>query len=201
MRDSDLVAAVLAAVSLLALPAVAPLARALRRIGAPALGELRRCSLAVLAMARDTGSAVLARRAAAGLLGSAAGLLALSAPARAAAAPPSATALEHDLPVRPEARAAAAYDVVVVRPGDTLWDIARRHLPAGASDASIARAWPRWYAANRAVIGSDPDLLLPGQRLRSPDRRPTGTSSSQHPSPARPAEAVAPATSFDPDRR
>jgi hypothetical protein len=57
---------------------------------------------------------------------------------------------------------------VVVRPGDTLWAIAAAALPADASNADIAVAWPRWYAANRAEIGPDPNLLLPGERLRPP---------------------------------
>jgi hypothetical protein len=58
--------------------------------------------------------------------------------------------------------------VVVVRPGDTLWSIARRALPAGATDAEIARACARWHAANRGVIGDDPDLIFPQQRLHPP---------------------------------
>ena len=57
---------------------------------------------------------------------------------------------------------------VAVRRGDTLWDIAARHLPAGSPDADIAAAWPRWHAANATVIGDDPDLLRPGQLLRVP---------------------------------
>ncbi len=56
----------------------------------------------------------------------------------------------------------------LVRRGDTLWSIAARHLPAGASNAQVAAAWPRWYAANRAVIGADPDLIRAGQRLVVP---------------------------------
>ncbi|WP_425600034.1 hypothetical protein [Ornithinimicrobium sufpigmenti] len=32
----------------------------------------------------------------------------------------------------------------------------------------IAEEWPRWYAANRELIGPDPDLILPGQELRIP---------------------------------
>ncbi|TPG19261.1 LysM peptidoglycan-binding domain-containing protein [Pedococcus bigeumensis] len=60
-----------------------------------------------------------------------------------------------------------AADVVVHR-GDTLWDIARRHLGPGASDAEVAHAWPAWHEANRAVIGDDPDLIRPGQILRPP---------------------------------
>lgn len=58
---------------------------------------------------------------------------------------------------------------VVVRRGDTLWDLAAAHLPPAAGDAEIAGEWQRWYAANRAVIGADPDLILPGQVLRIPD--------------------------------
>jgi nucleoid-associated protein YgaU len=56
----------------------------------------------------------------------------------------------------------------VVRRGDTLWALAARALPAGATDAQIAAEWPRWYAANRAVVGSDPDHLEPGMRLVPP---------------------------------
>lgn len=57
---------------------------------------------------------------------------------------------------------------VVVHRGDTLWDIARRQLGPDATDAEVARAWPAWYDANRAVIGEDPGLILPGQLLRRP---------------------------------
>ncbi|MDP9417382.1 MAG: hypothetical protein M3P48_06025 [Actinomycetota bacterium] len=63
----------------------------------------------------------------------------------------------------------AAAEEVVVRRGDTLWDIAARGLGPGATAEDIAREWPRWYAANAAVIGADPDLLLPGQLLRPPE--------------------------------
>jgi hypothetical protein len=63
--------------------------------------------------------------------------------------------------VRPE-------QTVVVRRGDTLWDLAARHLGPAATDAEIAREWPLWFAANRAAIGSDPDRLRPGQQLTPP---------------------------------
>jgi nucleoid-associated protein YgaU len=63
----------------------------------------------------------------------------------------------------------AVQELVTVRRGDTLWSIAAHHLGGGATPASTAREWPRWYAANRAVIGDDPDLLLPGQQLRPPE--------------------------------
>ena len=64
--------------------------------------------------------------------------------------------------------AAAALDTVTVRRGDSLWSIAQRHLGATATDAEVAHAWPEWYAANRAVIGDDPDLIHPGMQLVPP---------------------------------
>lgn len=57
---------------------------------------------------------------------------------------------------------------VTVQAGDTLWDIAARHLGPGVSDLDIALQWPRWYEANRGVIGQDPDVLLLGQILQPP---------------------------------
>ncbi|HET7475582.1 MAG TPA: LysM domain-containing protein [Dermatophilaceae bacterium] len=73
-----------------------------------------------------------------------------------------------DLISRPPAPNTAALDTVVVRRGDTLWDIAARYLGPGATAADIAAAWPRWHSANRAVIGPDPDLITPGLQLRPP---------------------------------
>ncbi|KON73905.1 hypothetical protein M768_07310 [Cellulosimicrobium cellulans F16] len=108
-----------------------------------------------------------------------------SAPARAQA-PGTATTTGPSAPARaPEARSAAADQrdaaltvvrevaadeprgVVVVR-GDSLWSIAARHLPDGASDAQVADAVQRWYAANVGVVGDDPDLVRPGQVLVAP---------------------------------
>src|SRR5262245_25300179 len=57
---------------------------------------------------------------------------------------------------------------LVVVPGDTLWGIAARELGDEPSNREIAERWPRWYASNRDVIGPDPDLILPGQRLSPP---------------------------------
>jgi hypothetical protein len=57
---------------------------------------------------------------------------------------------------------------VVVVPGDSLWRIAADRLPAAATDVRIAEAVDRWYFGNRAVIGADPDLILPGTRLERP---------------------------------
>jgi len=55
-----------------------------------------------------------------------------------------------------------------VQPGDSLWLIAARRLGADATDAQIADYWPQVYAANRRVVGADPDLVRPGQQLRLP---------------------------------
>lgn len=68
---------------------------------------------------------------------------------------------------RPAAVAGDRHTVTVVR-GDSLWHIAQRHLGPGATARQIAREWPRWYAANRAVIGPDPDLIHAGQVLVAP---------------------------------
>lgn len=57
---------------------------------------------------------------------------------------------------------------VAVMAGDSLWTIAARALGPDASDLEIALDWPRWYEANRAAIGDNPDVLLPGQILQAP---------------------------------
>jgi hypothetical protein len=62
----------------------------------------------------------------------------------------------------------SADDSYVVRRGDALWDIAARHLGPSATAVDIAREWPRWYQANRAVIGDDPSLIRPGELLVPP---------------------------------
>ena len=94
------------------------------------------------------------------------------APPPAPLLPPAEAALVTSGALRAGAPAARAIRMaeerVVVHRGDTLWAIAARSLGAGASDAEIAVEWPRWWHANRAVIGSDPDLLQPGTRLTPP---------------------------------
>ena len=57
---------------------------------------------------------------------------------------------------------------VRVRPGDCLWSITATLLGPGATDAAVARTWPRLHHANRGVVGPDPDLVRPGTRLRVP---------------------------------
>jgi nucleoid-associated protein YgaU len=86
-----------------------------------------------------------------------------SPPAPPATAPPASPLLTGN----PRA-AAVVEEHVVVRRGDSLWHIAGRYLGPTASAADIATEWPRWWNANRDVIGADPDLILPGQILRPP---------------------------------
>jgi hypothetical protein len=57
---------------------------------------------------------------------------------------------------------------VVVRRGDSLWSIAERDLAPDATDRAVARRWHAIYAANRDLVGPDPDLIEPGQRLHLP---------------------------------
>lgn len=80
--------------------------------------------------------------------------------------PTAATSPPTSRPTTPEPPTADG--VVRVRPGDSLWLLAGRRLGPHATDAQVAAAWPRWYAANRDAIGADPDLIRPGQVLRSP---------------------------------
>ncbi|MET8945878.1 transglycosylase family protein [Streptomyces sp. NPDC004542] len=49
----------------------------------------------------------------------------------------------------------ASHGNYTVREGDTLSRIAERH----------GTTWQRIYAVNKSVIGGDPDLIVPGQRL------------------------------------
>ena len=106
------------------------------------------------------------------LFAGAAGALALS-PVQADQA---VTPARHDvaglqLPDRPIAsppHVETSPPAVVVRPGDTLWAIAAHSLPVTATNAEIADACARWHDANRDVIGDDPDLIFPRQRLTPP---------------------------------
>lgn len=58
--------------------------------------------------------------------------------------------------------------VVIVRQGDCLWDLAARHLGDRTGHAAVDREWRRWWRANRSVIGSHPELLRPGLALQVP---------------------------------
>lgn len=59
---------------------------------------------------------------------------------------------------------------VVVRPGDSLWTIAATALGPGADNAAVAAHWQRIHRLNRRVVGTDPDVIQPGQHLALPSR-------------------------------
>ena len=72
--------------------------------------------------------------------------------------------------------------------GDTLSGI--------AAGLGIAGGWPALYAANRQVIGSNPDALQPGTVLRLPRpaaAHPSRVTPSTHPAPPRTRATAAPA--------
>lgn len=98
------------------------------------------------------------------------------APAQATESQPSGAAGALDglpLPDRtadqsPRPRPGATPALVTVRPGDSLWLIARRLLPVDAANSAVATFVSDLHARNRSAIGADPDLIRPGQRLEVP---------------------------------
>lgn len=116
---------------------------------------LRRATVVALGLSVATGGASMA--AAAGTVSSS-----LAQPAWATAR------IDVDWPVGPASAPAPGRRTVIVAPGGCLWDLAAAQLGPGATNAQIAAEWQRWYAVNRSVVGPDPDLIQPGQRLVSP---------------------------------
>ncbi|MBD0838114.1 MULTISPECIES: transglycosylase family protein [unclassified Streptomyces] len=93
----------------------------------------------------------------AGAYGSAPAATAPAAGSATTKAAPSAPSTPSKTPERASGhtdRSASRGDYTV-RQGDTLSGIAARH----------GTTWQRLYAANRAAIGDDPNLIVPGQRL------------------------------------
>ncbi|MFF2846656.1 transglycosylase family protein [Streptomyces sp. NPDC058001] len=58
---------------------------------------------------------------------------------------------------RGEGERGAADGTYTVRPGDSLWGIADSH--------DLKGGWSALYAGNKSTVGTDPDLILPGQSL------------------------------------
>ncbi|HXH80446.1 LysM peptidoglycan-binding domain-containing protein [Nocardioides sp.] len=91
------------------------------------------------------------------------------APAGRAQEPRPATAprptVRHTPPV---AAATGRPEPITVRTGDSLWSIAQADLGPDAGLHDVDERWRALYAANRAEIGDDPDLITPGQQLRPP---------------------------------
>ncbi|MFI8193496.1 transglycosylase family protein [Streptomyces sp. NPDC085946] len=73
----------------------------------------------------------------------------------------------------PQSRPGSRQMYTVVR-GDTLSGI--------AADEEVRGGWRGLYAANRGTIGSDPDVIMPGQRLALPVEGSTATRPAAKPS-------------------
>jgi len=59
---------------------------------------------------------------------------------------------------------------LVVHSGDSLWRLAEDRLPSSAAPGEVAALVQDLHRRNREVIGPDPDLIRPGQRLAVPPR-------------------------------
>jgi hypothetical protein len=57
---------------------------------------------------------------------------------------------------------------VMVRPGDSLWSIASRMCGPSASGEDIHTELMAVWTMNKTLIGADPNLIFPGQRLMLP---------------------------------
>ncbi|SDQ69432.1 LysM peptidoglycan-binding domain-containing protein [Quadrisphaera sp. DSM 44207] len=88
-------------------------------------------------------------------------------PAPPAVVAPQPPASPDDVAAAPTPAPLPAACEVVVQRGDSLWAIAARQLGPDAAPGAVAERWRALYAGNRAVVGDDPDLVLPGQLLRT----------------------------------
>lgn len=102
------------------------------------------------------------------------GLALASAPGSALASAQAPGPAERSLPVPARtsgASGSATGGAVVVRPGDSLWHLADARLPAAAPAGDVVDLVERLHHRNHGVIGPDPDLIRPGQRLVVPPVR------------------------------
>ena len=82
---------------------------------------------------------------------------------------PGASRVGLPTPERPlGASRASGADVVVVRTGDCLWRLAQARLPRAAPAAQVRTTVRAVHRRNLGLIGPDPDLIQPGQRLAIP---------------------------------
>nr|WP_225792338.1 LysM domain-containing protein [Actinomyces sp. oral taxon 171] len=94
---------------------------------------------------------------------------------------PSSSRAQSSAGPAPQTSSTPTYTVV---PGESLWSITARLLPAGSGPEQIAQAWPVLYRANSDVVGADPSLIRPGTVLSVPDSlsAPSTTTGGQAPS-------------------
>ncbi|MFE9675388.1 transglycosylase family protein [Streptomyces sp. NPDC006259] len=100
--------------------------------------------------------------------------------ARTAGTRPAHTLKDVQPQATPQSRAGTAEMYTVVR-GDTLSGI--------AGERDVRGGWQRLYAANRTTIGTDPDLIVPGQRLNLRGPAVTGAPGQERGAPARKKQA------------
>jgi murein DD-endopeptidase MepM/ murein hydrolase activator NlpD len=91
----------------------------------------------------------------------------------------------------PQSRAGRAEMYTVLR-GDTLSSIAQEERVRGG--------WRGLYDANRSTVGSDPDLILPGQRLALRSGGGTATRPAPEPPKAAPSKPAKPSKKASPQR-
>ena len=97
----------------------------------------------------------------------------ISSPTGASAPHPALPVPALPVPARPVgSMRGTSVACVLVRPGDTLWRLAEHRLPATALPAAVADLVERLHRRNWHVIGPDPDLIHPGQRLVVPAPQP-----------------------------
>ncbi|MFI8853554.1 transglycosylase family protein [Streptomyces sp. NPDC053499] len=79
-----------------------------------------------------------------------------SAPRKAAPQKPAQPKPAQPKPAQPQQAPATGHGTYTVEPGDTLGEIAEAH----------DTTWQKIYEDNKSTVGGDPDLILPGQKLR-----------------------------------
>jgi hypothetical protein len=84
--------------------------------------------------------------------------------------PPASGSAGTPLPVPARPVGSVHNDKLIVHHGDTLWQLAADRLRSSASPGDVATLVADLHQRNRKVIGPDPDLIRPGQRLAVPPR-------------------------------
>ena len=88
-------------------------------------------------------------------------------------ASPAATPVEAAVPPSDAVEPADVIHTYTVTPGDCLWRIARTLLISRGQEVDgrrVTALWTAIYERNRSVIGSNPNLIHPGQVLEIPSR-------------------------------